>query len=61
MSKLVRPWVGRKIGGVCAGLSTWSDIDVSIYRVLFLLLTFFSGIGLLTYLIMWAVLPNENE
>lgn len=61
MSKLVRPWVGRKIGGVCTGLSTWSNVDVSIYRVLFLLLTFFSGIGLLTYLIMWAVLPNENE
>jgi phage shock protein PspC (stress-responsive transcriptional regulator) len=60
-SKLVRPKEGRMVAGVCAGLAAYFKADVSIVRLLFGLFTFFGGIGALTYVIAWAILPEEGE
>lgn len=58
--KLVRPIVGRKVGGVCMGLAKWLEVDVSIIRVLTLVLALCCGTGFLAYLIAWAVIPSEE-
>ena len=36
--RLVRPREGRKIAGVCAGMAEYFDLDVSLVRVVWLIL-----------------------
>jgi len=39
--RLMRPRANRKIAGVCAGLAEYFDLDVTLVRVLWLVITFF--------------------
>jgi len=59
----VRPRQGRKIAGVCAGLAEYFDLDTTLVRVLWLVVTFFSALvpGLIAYLVAWIVMPEEPE
>lgn len=59
--RLVRPRADRKIAGVCAGLAEYFDLDITLVRVLWLIVTFFSGIipGLVGYVVAWIVMPEE--
>jgi phage shock protein PspC (stress-responsive transcriptional regulator) len=50
----------RIIGGVCAGMGAYWDIDPLILRVIFAALVFAGGLGILTYLILWVVLPEAK-
>lgn len=50
----------RIIGGVCAGMGAYWDIDPIILRVIFVALVFAGGLGALTYLILWIVLPEAK-
>ena len=56
--KLVRK--NGKVAGVCGGLADFFGIDASIVRIIWLLAIFFAGTGLLAYLIMLLVMPNEQ-
>ncbi len=47
-------------GGVAAGLGEYLTIDPIVIRVLFVVSVLFSGIGILLYLIMWIVIPEER-
>jgi phage shock protein PspC (stress-responsive transcriptional regulator) len=49
----------RKIGGVCAGLAEHFDLDVSLVRILWILLLF-TGAGLILYLVCWIVIPDAS-
>jgi phage shock protein C len=54
------------IAGVCAGLAEWLDWDITLIRVLYVLVSIMSAgfPGILVYLILWISLPvgtNENE
>jgi phage shock protein PspC (stress-responsive transcriptional regulator) len=52
----------RKIlGGVCAGLANYFNVDAVWVRLFFALLTAGWGVGLLIYLIMWIVVPGSYE
>ena len=55
--KLMRSSTDKKIAGVAAGLADYFDIDVTIVRVIWLLLIFCAGTGVLAYFILWIVLP----
>ena len=57
--RLVRPRTGRKIAGVCMGFAEYFDLDVTLVRVVWLLTSFMTGIGLLAYPIAWIVMPEE--
>ena len=46
----------RMLLGVCAGLSNWSQIDVSVMRVLFILGFFLVGLGPVTYLVLFLIM-----
>jgi phage shock protein C len=59
--KLMRPQVGRKIAGVCAGVAEYFDLDVTLVRVVWLILAVCGGGGLIAYLIGWIVMPSEPE
>jgi phage shock protein C len=55
--RLMRSSKDKKIGGVCAGIAEYFDLDPTIVRVLWLLAVLFAGTGLLIYLILWIALP----
>lgn len=57
--QLRRSVLDRKIGGVCAGLAEYLELDVSLVRILWILLAF-TGTGLLAYLISWIVIPEAS-
>lgn len=51
----------RSLFGVCCGIASFTGIDVSIVRILFILGTVFTGSILLwIYLLLALVLPNEE-
>ena len=57
--RLVRPREGRKIAGVCLGVAEYFDLDVTVVRLVWLIVAVFTGIGLLSYPIAWIVMPDE--
>ena len=57
--KLVRS-ANKKIAGVCGGLAEFLGLDASIVRIVWLLCVLLGGFGLLAYLIMWIVMPEQK-
>ncbi len=58
--KLYRSKTDKKILGVCGGFAQYFDIDVTIMRIIFLVLLFCAGGGLLAYLICALVMPEQK-
>ena len=58
--KLYRDEHHKVIGGVCAGLADYLNIDVSIVRIIFLVSLVLKGVGFIPYIILWIVLPKKN-
>ena len=58
--RLMRSSKDQKIGGVCAGVANYFDIDPTIVRVVWGVLAFCYGAGILAYLILWAVAPVSS-
>lgn len=58
--KLFRDKENGMIGGVLAGLGHYFGIDKVWLRVLFLIMIFAWGIGLLPYIILWIVMPEAK-
>lgn len=60
--RLIRTLDERMIGGVCGGIAKYFNIDPSLVRIGFVLLTIFSGMifGIVTYIVMMIVVPEEN-
>jgi phage shock protein C len=57
--RLNRSQSDKMIGGVCGGLSEYLVIDVTIIRLIFILMALMGGHGILIYLILWLVMPPE--
>ncbi len=52
----------RKIlGGVCAGLGNYFNVDPVWIRLLFALLTFAYGIILIAYVVLWIIVPGSDD
>ena len=51
----------RVIAGVCAGLAHHFGLDVTLMRVLYVLVSVLSAAfpGILVYIILWIVIPEE--
>jgi len=63
MEKLLRRTTSDKVfAGVCGGLGKFFAIDPIIWRLIFLLGTIF-GLGsfILVYIVMWIVIPKEQN
>lgn len=50
----------KMIGGVCAGLAEYLDIDPTIVRIVWVLMVLFAGFGILLYVILWLVMPKQQ-
>ena len=57
--RLVRSRSDRKIAGVCAGFAEYFDLDVTLVRVVWLVVLIMGGVGFIPYLIAWIVMPEE--
>ena len=59
--KLYRSRTDRKLAGVCGGLAQYFNLDATLIRVLFIVLAVLGGAGLVIYLAMWIIVPNEPQ
>src|SRR5437879_7579449 len=51
----------RILGGVCSGLAEGLRIDPLWVRLGFVLLAFLQGVGLLIYIVLWLVMPEQVD
>ena len=51
------------LGGVCGGIANWLGWDPTLVRVLYVLASVFSAAfpGIVVYIILWVVMPEEAE
>jgi phage shock protein C len=59
--RLSRSRTDRVLGGVAAGLATYIGVESVFVRLAFVLFSLANGIGLLVYLALWLLLPNEDS
>ncbi len=58
--QLYRDKQRASIGGVCAGLADYFNLDVTLIRAVFLVALFGFGTGFLLYIILWIVMPEKK-
>jgi phage shock protein C len=61
--KLIRSRSDRKIAGVCAGMGRYLDLDATLVRLVWVLVTLMGGVlpGVVVYVLAWIVVPEEPE
>ena len=59
--QLMRSGGDQKIAGVCAGVANYFDIDPTIVRVIWGVLAFCYGAGIVAYIILWIIAPVSTE
>jgi phage shock protein PspC (stress-responsive transcriptional regulator) len=60
MTRLTRSKNDRVIGGVAGGVAHRLGISPALVRVAWAVAVFFGGFGVLAYLILWIVLPEDG-
>ncbi len=57
--RLMRSSAESKIAGVCSGFADYFEMDPTLMRLLWVLVTFITGIvpGLVVYLVAWVIMP----
>ena len=60
MKKLYRSKENKKIFGVCGGLADYFGIDATVIRLLWVILIFAFGTGILAYFIAALVMPEQQ-
>ncbi len=62
MKKLYLSDTNKKIGGVCGGMGEYFDIDPTLMRVIFILVTLLSfGLGIIGYILIWMIIPRKPK
>jgi phage shock protein C len=63
MKKLMRSRKDKMIAGVCAGLAKYFNLDPTLVRIVYVLVSIFSIAfpGILVYIIMWIIIPEAND
>ncbi len=61
VAQLYRSDHDRILGGVAGGLADFFDVDATLIRIIFVLLTLFGGSGLLIYIILWVIVPSQSS
>jgi len=61
--KLYRSQADKIIGGVCAGLAEYFELDLNLVRLLFVALTLLTALlpMLVFYIIAWIIVPVKEE
>ena len=58
--RLYRDPDNRILGGVCGGMGAYTNVDPVIFRIIFVIIFFGFGAGLLIYLVLWVVIPEAT-
>jgi len=59
--QLKRSITDRQWAGVAGGLAEYFNVDPTLIRLAFVLFTLLGGPGLLVYIILWLVIPEEKR
>lgn len=59
--RLYRSRSDRRIAGVCGGIADYLAVDPTIVRIIWVLLASIGGPGVVLYIILAAVIPEEPE
>ena len=60
--RLTRSTIDRKIAGVCGGLAEYFNVDATLVRVIWTILTIIPGciiLGIVAYLVAWFIMPDS--
>ncbi|MDD4216741.1 MAG: PspC domain-containing protein [Bacteroidales bacterium] len=58
--KLYRDSENKQLAGICSGLSHYTGISTTTWRVLFLIFLFIGQISIIAYLILWIAVPEAT-
>lgn len=58
--RLTRSETDKMLGGVCGGLAQYLNIDATLVRLGVVVVSLFTGVGILAYLIAWLVIPTAT-
>ncbi len=58
--RLYRDDSDKILGGVCGGLANYLRVDPTIVRIVFAVISFGAGTGILLYILLWAILPSKS-
>lgn len=58
--KLTRSRSNKMLGGVCAGVANYLNMDVNLVRILTVVLALFTGIPVVAYIVCLLVVPEED-
>ena len=58
--KLYRNMDDKVLAGVCSGLASYFDIDVTIIRVIFVIVFILGGSAFFAYIILWIIMPKAE-
>ena len=62
MKRLYRSRKDRILGGVCAGLGDHIDVDPTVIRLVWAVVTLLSiGFGLIVYILAWILIPEAPD
>ena len=63
MKRLYLSETDKKIGGVCGGIAEYLEVDSTVIRLAWLLLSLFTALfgGVIAYLIAWAIIPPRQR
>ena len=59
--KLYKSKKDKKIAGVCGGIAEYFDIDPTLVRVGWAILTCFAGAGIIAYIICAIIMPEKPD
>ncbi len=57
--KLYRSIKDKMLAGVAGGLAEYFNVDPTIVRVVFVISLFLGGAGVLAYILLWIIVPEE--
>lgn len=57
--KLYKSLTDRKLCGVCAGIAKYLNMDPTVIRLLWVLITFLGGAGVFAYVVCALLIPDE--
>jgi len=60
--KLTRSSADKVVAGVCGGLADWIGWDVTLVRLIYVLISIFSAgfPGFIVYVILWVIMPSDQ-
>ncbi len=59
-NRLSRPRDDRKVAGICSGIARYLGVDVTLVRILAVVLAIWPpGVGLIVYIVCWFIMPND--